>query len=312
MFRLSLLCSLLFCLQALSAQQAAYREQFNENIQTADSLVLRELLSKWEKAAPDDPELYPAHFNYCIRFASQGELQAGGNLSDGICSLSVGEEKDILLAAPENDSVPADCVHEGIRWNEDLVELGLAWIDRGISAHPDRLDFRFGKVSLLMETEEYSAAVSEMEEILLRANGNGNRWLWTDNEPLEEPVKFMQKGMQGCFHRLYSLKSDEGNTCANNLLDILLTHYPKNVMFRADQGVLYVSQEMYRPALEQFLSVLEETPDNFPVMSNAGYTYILMGDKLNAEFFYKRLLERCQDEALRKDAQERLKQLKKK
>jgi hypothetical protein len=106
----------------------------------------------------------------------------------------------------------------------------------GIKRFPDRLDLPFGKVTMLFRQHLYSEAMQELRHVLNRSKKNGNKWLWTLNQPLEDAEDVLKDSMQDFFAQLYDAgQSDD----ASQLVEWLLQLYPTDIIFRSNKASIY-------------------------------------------------------------------------
>ena len=114
-----------------------YQSDFEKCSQEGDTIKQFEILVKWEKASPKNPELFTSYFNYY--FAKS---------RDEILILSAGQPPAGEQALILTDSANNEAGFIGSQMNYRKTDLQKAFdkINEGIKLFPNRLDMRFGKI----------------------------------------------------------------------------------------------------------------------------------------------------------------------
>lgn len=84
----------------------------------------------------------------------------------------------------------------------------------------------------------------------------------------------------------------QGNlTLAYIQYDKALRFDPESASLHYKLGRLFLKRRLADEARKEFLEVLEKSPDNVPALLGLGYSFLLAGDLVPAEEYFKRVLE---------------------
>ena len=150
--------------------------------------------------------------------------------------------------------------------------------------------------------------MQELRHVLDRSEKNGNKWLWTLNQPLDDAENVLKDSMQDFFTRLYDADQED---FALQLVEWMLQLYPADIVFRSDKAALLAISERYSEALPIFLSIHKDAPDDVIVTSNIAQIYYTMGDKKSALKYYNKLAQ-CGDSEMEAIAKQRIEEIKSK
>lgn len=168
--------SVIFCFAAVGAVAAAtdYTTSFNTMIKEGEYERADSVLRLWQAEKPDDPELYPARFNYLLGRAHTSMLALNGP----------GEAKEGDLVLVDSTGAEAGSIGGISMWNDSIFALGIAEIDRGIKAYPWRLDFRLGRTAASAMHGDWLEVAGTMQEVLAMSKTGIGQWQWTGGEVL--------------------------------------------------------------------------------------------------------------------------------
>lgn len=123
------------------------------------------------------------------------------------------------------------------------VSTAQAILADGITKHPNRLDFRLGKIALHLEMAENTLAVQEITSALEQSITNGNKWCTTLDAPVEtDGISFLRECIQTYFMQLISA---DDLPSAENIVNTCLHFYPQDAIFLTDKGTLRFLQATY-------------------------------------------------------------------
>ena len=262
----------------------------------SDVHAWKALIEEWEQAEPESPDVYAAWYNYYIKLATVEAVV-----------LTQDAPKDNQEAYQLTDSAGhvAGYMYGTTSFNDSILEIGFQKVDKAIKLFPDRLDLPFGKITILFRQQLYPEAMQELRHVLNRSKKNGNKWLWTLNQPLDDAEDFFKDCMQDYFSQLFNAGQDD---YASQLVDWMLQLYPSEIIFRSDKASLLAVSEHYSEALSIYLSIYKDAPDDLIVASNIAHIYYLLGDKKSSLKYYSKLVE-CGDSETEAIAKQRIKEI---
>ena len=258
-------------------------EAFSKLISEKDTAGQKLLLEKWEKEDGDDAELFVAYFNYYV-VKSKNNMVTLGHDPKGKDALQIMDQDT-------NQTEPVGYLYDHTFYDPELVNEGFAWINRGIAKHPDRLDMRFGKIYMLGTLEDYVSFTEEIIKTLDYSTLNQNEWIWSENEPLEDPKEFMLGSIQSYQVQLYVTEDEELLNNMQAIAETVLKYYPDHIESLSNLSIVYMIREEYDKAVESLLKAEELNPKDTIILSNAAHAYRLLGDTANAIKYYEKTIE---------------------
>lgn len=177
-----------------------HKTEFNQLLSKNDTTAQRSLLQKWEAKNNQDPDLYVAYFNYYVNRSKQEIIEIGNN-----------PQGDDVLKITNTDKSKKDQVGYiyGVQmFNPLLVQKGFYYAERGLQIAPARLDIRFGKVFVYSKMKDWNNYAQEIIKAVNYGATIDNKWLWTDNKPLEDPKEFLLQNIQSYQNQLYDTNDD--------------------------------------------------------------------------------------------------------
>lgn len=266
-----------------------FKQQFNDLFSEKDTLGQIQLLEKWEKAEPDNPEMYVAYFNYYVQRSTQAVIAIGNQPK--------GED---VLEIIDQDSTKQETVaymYGDTYYNQALLEKGFGVLDKGIAKNPSRLDMRFGKIYMLGQTADYERYTTEIIKTIDYSAVIKNSWTWADNKPLEDPKHFMLGSIQGSFVQLYNTEDEVLLDNMKRIVETVLKYYPDHVESLSNLAIIYLEIEEYDKALEPLLKAEKLAPTDYIVLANIAQTYKLKGNHKAAIKYYKKVVKYGDDDA---------------
>lgn len=285
--------------QTLNAQD--FNSRFKELFDKNDLAGQQKVLQEWEKAVPNDAELYVAFFNHYFNKSRKEIL----SLTPAPVS------KDSVKLTKTDDGRTVAYLGSRFTFNKEDFDKAAAYLEKGIEKFPNRLDMRFGKIYALGQIEDYRTFTAEIVKAVEYSSVNSNQWLWTGNKPVSQPgKKFMLDAVQDYVGQLF----DAGDEYAANIKTIaetVLKHYPDSVENLSNLAIYYLITKDFDNALVPLLKAEKLAPTDFIVLNNIAFCYYNKGDKANAVKYYELVLK-YGSEGAKAQAQEKLDELKKK
>jgi tetratricopeptide (TPR) repeat protein len=290
---------LAFVLLLISSQNFAqgYKAEFDKVFKENDTAGQRKLLHNWQKANPRDAELFIAWFNYYF-FSSRKEVIA----------LTDSTNEPASLAITDSSGLQVGYLTEDFDYDSNALDKAFRCIDTGINTWPARLDMRLGKIYALGHIQRYEAYTNEIVNTIEAASQLKNKWVWTNNQPLEDPERFLLGTIQNYVVQLYNAGDDQLNRM-RRIAQAILKYYPKHVESLSNLAITYGVQGDYEKALDALLQAEKIMPRDVIVLNNIATMYERKGDKLNAIRYFE-LTAKHGDEETKNAAVKKLKELK--
>jgi len=262
-----------------------FRTTFRELSGKGDSAATLKLLHTWQKAKPNDPEMYVAFYNY---YALEGLKEV----------LSLQNEQPGGKSFQLTDSTGKVAGYLGSQpaLNINYLNQGFKYIDSAIAKFPTRLDMRFGKVYVLGRMEDYEKFTREIIKTIEYGQRINFKWLWTDNKPLDDPEKFMLGSVQDYVIQLFNA-GDQYTGYMGDIAQTILKYKPDHVESLSNLSISYMIKKDYPHAVEQLLKAEKLAPHDYIVLNNIAYCYELEGNKPNAINYYKLVKQYGDDDA---------------
>lgn len=266
-------------------------------VRDSDVHAWKVMIEQWERAEPESPDMYAAWYNYYIKLAMTDVVTL---------TTTAPNENQEALQLIDSTGVVAGYMYGIESYNDSIIKLGYQKLDTAIRLFPDRLDLPFGKVTMLFRQQQYSEVMQLLRHITNRSEENGNKWLWTLNQPLDDAENILKDSMQDYFAQLYDAEQSD---YAMQLVEWMLRLYPTDVIFRSDKASLLAISEHYSEALPIYLSIYKDAPDDVIVASNIAHIYYILGDKKSSLKYYSNLVN-CGDSEIEAIAKQRIKEIK--
>jgi tetratricopeptide (TPR) repeat protein len=265
-----------------------YNKQFNELFDKPNTEPQQlKLLQTWEKATPDDAELFVAYYNF---YANKSRT-SGLGITTNRSGTYLGSQST---------------------FDEKFFKQALDYINKGISKFPNRLDMRFGKTYLLGQNQQYKDFTDEIVKAVDYSNVNKNQWLWMENKPVENPQKFMLGAVQDYVVQLFDSgdESDDHTNYIKSISETVLKYYPNSVENLSNISIYYLFKDDFDNALIHLLKAEKLAPQDAIVLNNIALCYRGKKDKPNALKYFN-LVIKYGNEDQQADAKEKIKELNK-
>lgn len=254
-------------------------EDFVNAVHKNDTSAMLSVISNWEKAYPDDAELYSLRTNYYLSNAIREDV----GLSDQ--APTDGRQYWVMTdSLGVNYYIFPELQIDSVRFNSAIHSL-----QEGISRYPDRSDLRLGKITVHLMVYDNEAAVEEIHAMLKYSKINSNKWLTSLDNPLEgDGESFLMECTQSFFGQLF----DAGDMdSAERLSDVCIEEYPDKPVFLSDKAAIRYSVGDIDEALAYYLKARILDPADMLITDNIARLYLMQGDITNSIKYYKIVAE---------------------
>lgn len=276
--KITFLCVFFMLGQQIFCYAQNYYEDFKKLRGEDDTTKAIALLKEWEKNKSDDTELYVAGFNYYISLAA----------------------KELNKGSEENA--------EKLKRIDYKLNKSSEYINKGIQKFPDRLDMRFGKCYILIESKRYKELTDEVISTVERSALNKNKWFWMNNVPKENGEEFLLDNIQGYLKNLYETGDDSLLTNMLTIGYVTLKHYPNCIPVLSSTAVIHSLRKEYEKAITYLLKAESLNSKDMIVVKNIAECYTRMGDKDRAKKYFEKVIQLGSNEE-KEEAREKLKAL---
>ena len=213
------------------------------------------------------------------------------------------------LQLTDSSGTTAGFINSEIKINEDDLQKGFEYIDKGINKFPDRLDMRFGKIYALGQFGVYDDFTSEIIKTIEHSNNNKNKWRWSENDPREDGKEMMLESIQDYVMQLYETNDDALLENMKQISETVLMYYPNHVQSLSNISVVHVIRNGIDAGLSALLKAEKVAPTDHIVLGNIAQAYKMKGDKKNSLKYYE-LMFKYGDEGAKADAKQQIQKLK--
>jgi len=261
-----------------------FYSEFADAYHSGDTTKQIEILIKWEKEQPNNPQLFTSRFNYHFNKSRQEVLEI---------RTDVPQEDGLVI----EDSLGNTAGFLGSRILYDQVEVdnAIKYINKGIEKHPTRLDMRFGKTYLYGQLEDWDNFTDEIIKTINYSATKSTPWLWSNDEVKEGDNEFMLASMQDYQLQLYDTQDDNLLKNMRKIAKAILEVYPNHVESLSNLSITYLIFEEFDKALEPLIKAESINPEDHIVLANIANTYKKLENKEKSIEYYKKLLKFKED-----------------
>jgi FimV-like protein len=288
-------CLLVPALAAFPDQKADYQKLLEQKRYPE----LLQLLTAWEQSDPTNPEVYIGYINYYLTV---------GRIEGVSLDRTAKQGATVLRLTDPNTGETVGYMNPAVFYDDKDVAAGLGKLNEGLKYGPDRLDMYFGKIYILNEVLDYGTAGKTLVDVLNRSALNGNKWLWSDNKPVQDGQDFLLNNIQDYYSKWLDARSKESLDAVQQACSVQIKLYPDHIYAYNDIGYSFALRADYKTALGYFLQSERIDPTDLLVVNNIAQTYVRMGDKGKAKEYYGKILKFGSD-AQKKQAQEQIDRL---
>ena len=249
----------------LTAQDGPAKEEFQSRYELLVSKLgpagvgIETLLTRWERAYPDDRNMLLAQFSYWFSKSQTTSLEK--------------MDRDKYLGAapilPLKDSLGNKTHFFEVRHYDDAM-YGKATkaLDKAIALDPDHLDYRLLKANALIayEKESPDMALSHLKGLVDYNFHNHPAWTYPGIEMDAEAFAALMQ--EYCF-AFFKLGCPGGYDAFKALSEKMLQYEPRNTLFLTNLGTweLVVHKDP-AAAMKQYAKVLKMKPGDYTVLKN--------------------------------------------
>ncbi len=254
--------SLLACM-ALGAQENAadIKAEYERQVRYVGlaGVGVETIINRWEAAAPEDPEVHVARFNYWLtKSAAESVVITRPQ------KRYLGNDPVMTL----KDSLGRDVYYfEDVNYDDEAFGEALKAIDRAIELNPQEISYRFGKITSIMDYEKESPDMTAAEILSLiddyQARGEG--WTYA-GETLTQEL-FCQGISEYCY-RFFRTASPASYEYFLEISEKMNKLYPDEVVFIDNIGSYWQVNGDSRKALRYYRKALKIDPEDYAANNN--------------------------------------------
>ena len=260
-----LLAAAILTVLPLKAQEGPTQEDFQKRYDLLVSKLgptgvgIETLLTRWEKAYPEDHNMLLAQFSYWFTKSQTTKLEK--------------MDRDKYLGAapilPLKDSLGNKTNFFEVRYYDDeLYGKASKALDKVIALAPDQLDYRLLKANALISYEKESPdmALSHLKGLIDYHFHNHPKWSYPGIEMDAEAFDALMQ--EYCF-AFFKLGCPGGYDAFKELSEKMLQYEPKNTLFLTNLGTWeLVAHKDPSAAMKQYSKVLKMKPGDYTALKN--------------------------------------------
>ncbi len=244
-----------------------------------------QLLVDWEKAEPENPEMFIANFNYYLQKSQQEVMQM---------DTKPGEGQNLTIADTATGE-PVGYLYSKIYYNDDLFNKAQKYLVDGLKVNPYRLDMYFGRIYSLRERGMLEDHVSEIINVIEKHKTYRDKWLWSNNEKLRDSEAMFSGSMQDYNYALFSLKPPYISGIREISAE-LIKLYPDDLRYYSNLGACNLMEEKWDDALKILEEAEKIDKTDYIVLGNIAYAYMMKGDKKQAISYFEKVVKFSPDQ----------------
>ncbi|UTC63327.1 hypothetical protein E4O05_05425 [Treponema sp. OMZ 787] len=282
---------------------ADYKSEYEKLLSVQNIEGIANLLPKWEKAEPKNPELYIAYVNYYLLKGQRSQHSLDTYKKDNSNSLALVDKKTNKIAGYLNNNI----------WYEkEDVDKALSYLEKGLKFGKNRLDMYFGRIHVLGLIGEYEKQSQRIIELLKLSKTINNKWLWSMNEPIpsSESERFFLISVNEYYKSLIQKSTPETLAAAEKACEVQLNLYPNNIEVHNYLSLAYIGQGKFKEALNVLLKADKFTNEDYVIIFNMARCYEGLKQYDKAKECYLRL-KKNPDKRVQDMAEQQLSELKK-
>jgi len=240
---------------------ASYRAAYERQVKNVglSGIGVQTIIDRWERVAPDDPELLEAKFSYYYSKSRSTEIV-------------VKDQKKYLGQKPVvtlKDSLGNDVYYfEDPVFTDSLFAKGMTSIGKAVSLNRKELRAQLYEISALMDYEKESPdlAVEKLSALIDAYHADKTGWTLDGNEVGDDVV------CQAVGEYCYNLFNIGSKSCYDYFLSLsekMNKLYPENTVFIDNIGTYYqVAQRNNKKAAKYYKKALKINPEDYAALTN--------------------------------------------
>lgn len=266
--------AILFIYSFLSGcnQNYNYSEKFIELCDQGKLLESKELLDKWEKAEPNNPEMLIGLFNF-YHVKSKSKIGDPNFLSG---YLVTGEELEET----------SKLIHE----SDSLFQISQEYLNTAISKNPDRLDMYIGKSNTLNQKGVKGDFYKSVKSLAERNNENKGEWLWTNGQPTTKSEEEFVGMLQNYIYDMLS-SNDPDYKEIISISETSLKMYPENFILLSNIGICFLQQHKFKESISYLEKGLTSNPKDLIIRFNLADAHTQLKQISKAKKYYEYIIK---------------------
>ncbi len=283
----------LFSCIFLSLSLSYAQEQANDKFQQFSSLMkqygneskeVKTFLENWEKEDPTNAEmLYSWSIYYYVpsrdlleKTDDLKEFEHSANLPDTITRFGQLQIRNFWIVKDKGEGL-------------SLYKKAIDYMDKAIALHPNILELYINKTEVLANKWEFKYAASTLMDVIHLNHEDENRWTDFYGKSMAPHTKeVVEYYIQETFGNLISNKEF---SLAQFICDTLISLYPNSVGYKFDKGIIYMQTFQKEKALQYFLDLNKEFPNEGNVLNMLANIYKEAGDNENLKKYATQMLQ---------------------
>lgn len=251
-----------------------FREQFRAAFKAGDLAGAEKVLTDWEKAAPKDPDLYVARFNFLLNKATK---------RTPVPSAPVAAAAGAPTPAPR----PAAVL---VSYDPATMAQAAAVLKQGIALAPERLDMRMGLAKSYEMAGQPGPLLQAIRETLEARKNGGKPWLWRDGVPLPGPENaFVPAAIEPFASNYWKQPGDKGLENGRPIAELMEQYFPQNSLGYFNMGVYYAHLHKTQESYEKMQQADALDPNDISTLMNLTRMAIELKEKDKALAYQERL-----------------------
>lgn len=250
------------------------------------------------EANQNDPAYYVASANYWWN------LSLAPNIST-----KPSEKGDFVVADPKTGKEVGSMSTEG-RVNPQVPDNAVQLLREALKRFPNRIDIGMGLAYMLRELHKQKDCLDVLLQVLQNAEKNPTELQWKNGEPLPKlPNIYIPELMQGYTGSFYRLETKEDDALCHSLCEAIIHAYPDHLYAYNIIAALCSANKDEQGCAKYLLIAYQKAPNDSIVILNLANTYRRLGDKKEAERYYKLALASKPPEDIKAEAESSLREI---